>query len=681
MAPQTVPVDTADQIQPLDYPVPLAGNPGQARFTTTVKRADGSSLAISDPQANRCILALMNFHAVLGGAACHWGGPAAYAEIIASIHGLMFDAEDWREAYNFVNDSGHAENGIYALKANYGYAGLSLDDLKGFRSLSSPLTGHGEATHWPEGVAISNGPLGSGIGMAQGLAMADAMAKRDRVTICTLSDGASFEGEAREALAAIPGLAGKQALAPFVLVVSDNNTKMCGRINEDTFDMQPTFQALQALGWKVQELDDGHDLQQVFGAVEHAVADALADPSVAQVVWCHTVKGKGVLSAEEAKTGGHGYPVKSAEQLRAFLEELQGGEIGEPVFQDWLGELEQLYAEQQAKKSDGGAPAEKIQEGLARGAIAAVEEGLPVVSVSADLQTSTLMANFHKQYPGRTRDLGIAESNMISAGNGFSKQGFIPIVDTFAQFGTTKGALPLIMGQISAAPVIAIFTHIGFQDAADGASHQSLQYLALVSAIPGVDVYCPACSDEAEWAMSEAIRRFAAARKAGEIPRTTVFFTGRETAPAKLVENADYRWGAAQVLADTTAGKEHSIVLSANASMVSYAQQAVGQLDEAGIGVVLLNNSTPNHPDVDGHAAALERCGNRLLTVEDHRTTAGAGSMLVTALVQAGIAPRLKLLGVGDDYGRSAYKAVQLYDHFGMGPDAMVAAGKELVGG
>src|ERR1051326_2849737 len=142
----------------------------------------------------------MDVHAVNGGRGCHWGGPAAFAEIMAAIHGIMFSLpyREWYEAFNFVNDAGHTENGIYALRANYGSDNLKFEDLKAFRRIRSKLTGHGESPPNPEGVLLSNGPLGSALPQSQGLAIADKVAKRDRVTICTVSDGASMEGERSE---------------------------------------------------------------------------------------------------------------------------------------------------------------------------------------------------------------------------------------------------------------------------------------------------------------------------------------------------------------------------------------------------------------------------------------------------------------------------------------------------
>jgi transketolase len=82
------------------------------------------------------------------------------------------------------------------------------------------------------------------------------------------------------------------------------------------------------------------------------------------------------------------------------------------------------------------------------------ENNYPVVSVSADLQGSTGVAGFRKKYPEASFEVGVAESNMVSMAVGLSKAGYIPVVDTFAQFGVTKGALPLIMSGLSQAPII-----------------------------------------------------------------------------------------------------------------------------------------------------------------------------------------------------------------------------------
>lgn len=670
----------------LSYPNPLAGNPSRKpTFAASVTRKDGSRLDVADPVATRCIVALMDMDATLGGAACHFGGPAAFAELMSSIHALMWAEPDWRAKYNFVNDAGHTENGIYALKANYGYAGLTLKDLRAFRSIQSKLTGHGESHLFPDGVMVSNGPLGSSLPIAQGLAMADRLADVKRTTVCTISDGALMEGEAKEAVAAIPGLAAKGLCAPFVLVISDNNTKLSGRIDADSFSMQPYLASLQAQGWEVISCAKGNDLQQAFTAVESAFAAAAANPAKPIAIWAKTIKGIGVEKTIKAAAGGHGFPLTKGDELRAFVTEINAGRALNQDFEQWCASIESAWAAKQEKAKAAPAPAtpaskkDKIQAGFPKAMITAAEKGLPVVSVSADLQGSTGVAPFRAKFPQLSFEVGVAESNMVSSAAGFSKMGYIPVVDTFVQFGVTKGLLPICMANLSQAAVIAVFSHTGFQDAADGASHQGLMYLAMSGAIPHVQQYCPASAEEAEWAMGFAIERFASERKAGKHPDTVLFFVGRENFPVSLKpEGASYAWGKAMKVADTSAGKKASVAISANGSLVGHAIKAAEKLAAEGIGAIVLNNATPNRPDLEGHKQALAACGNRLVTVEDHQAIGGAGAMLATALLQAGAAPKARILGVRGEFGQSAYLADELYKKHGIGVDGIVAAAKEL---
>src|SRR5256885_2415516 len=133
----------APPLSPLSLKSKLAPTPGRPKYSVTVKNAKGEEVILGDPCATRALVALMDVHAVIGGAACHWGGPAAFAEIMASIHAIMFSTQGrpWFEAYNFINDAGHTENGIYALRSLYGFDGMTFESLKGFRGLQSKLTG------------------------------------------------------------------------------------------------------------------------------------------------------------------------------------------------------------------------------------------------------------------------------------------------------------------------------------------------------------------------------------------------------------------------------------------------------------------------------------------------------------------------------------------------------------
>jgi transketolase len=676
----------APPITPLNVKSRLAPTPaGKPKYASAVKNAAGQEVTLGCPKATRALVALMDVHAVVGGAACHWGGPAAFAEINAAIHGLMFATQgrQWHEAFNFVNDAGHAENGIYALRANCGFDNQTFDDLKGFRGVKSKLTGHGESHLNPEGVLLSNGPLSSALPQAQGLAIGDKIATRDRVTLVTVSDGASMEGEAKEAFAAIPGLAAKGRVNPFVLIVSDNDTKLSGRITKDSFSMQPTFEALDDLGWDVRKVDNGHDLQAVYLAVEKAVVDAKANPNKPVAIWAKTIKGYGVKSTMENSAGGHGFPLANGEKIVEFVSEIYSGNVPEE-FANWAKALradwEKKEAEKKAKAAAAPTPTapavkkDKVQSGLAKGAIRAAQEGLPVYSVSSDVQGSTGISTFQKALPDRFIEVGIAEANMCSTGAGLSKAGFIPIVDTFGQFGVTKGNLPLTMAALSQAPVIAMFSHIGFQDAADGASHQATTYFAAISAIPHTVVIAPSCADEAEALMYEAIKRQAADRTAGRDGESYIFFVGRENYPLAWLPDARYPWGRAQV---TQSGSD--VVLVGCGTLFSKAVEAGKILESKGVKAMVINNPFVNRVDLDTIGAAVKACG-KLVTIEDHQIVCGMGAQVSHSLSNAGIAHVAKTLGIDDEFGQSAYVAEHLYEKHGLTGPKMAEAALALLG-
>lgn len=654
---------------------PTPKNP--PRYATTVKNLKGEVVTLADPVATRALVALMDQYAVTGGAAAHWGGPAAYAEMMAAIHALMFanKNEAWFERYNFVNDAGHAENGVYALRANYGFDKLSIDDLMKFRSIESKLTGHGEAHLNPQGVFISNGPLGSGVPQAQGLSMADRLLENKRTTICVVSDGASMEGEAKEAFAAIPGLAHKGKMNPFLLVISDNNTKLSGRIEADSFSMEPTFASMSALGWEVIREDEGNNLQKTYLAVEKALASAESNAHRPVCLILKTVKGFGVKSTMEAASGGHGYPLKAYDgKIVSFIQEIYGDR---PVPQEFMALAEKINKKPESKSAAAPAEAvkaEKVQAGFPRAMIAAAKNGLPVFSVTSDVQGSTGVAPFHKEFPKNFIDVGISESNMISAAVGMSKHGFIPVVDTFAQFAITKGNLPLIMAALSEGPVIGVFSHAGYQDAADGASHQATTYLSAVSSIPHTTVVQCATSYDAEKYCYQAITRHQQAVEKGETPENVLFFLGREDAPQYFNANESYAWGKVQVL-----GEGNDVVIAAAGPMLLKALEAQKELAKQGIKAVVVNNTFINKVDVATYKTLLNKCSGRLVTIEDHQLVAGMGAMIAHALLLDGVNFKLKSLGIGGEFGQSAYTADQLYDRFNLNPQGIIAAVKALM--
>lgn len=650
-------------MQPLKIKNLLHSAPSQApKYSLTVKKADGSDAVCGDPAITRALVALMDLSAVNGGAASHWGGPAAMAESMSALHSIMFEEKNWFQKYNFVNDIGHGENGIYALRANLGFGDLDFHALKGFRSIESKLTGHGESHLYPEGVLLSNGPLSSALPQAQGLAHADKLLGNDRITVISMSDGASMEGEAKEAFAAIPGLASKGQLNPFVLIVSDNDTKLSGRITDDSFSMQPTFNSMETLGWHVIKVEKGNDLQACYTGIESALKAAKDGKPI--FVWLKTTKGFGVKATAEAASGGHGFPIKAySEDIVPFINEITNNNTPEELLA-WAKELTNK------PEASGGSssPSEKAQAGLARGANKAKAEGLPVYSVSSDLQGSTGMAGFQKENSDSYVDLGIAESNMVSHAAGLSRQGLIPIVDTFAAFGVTKGNLPLVMASLSSCPMIAVFSHTGFQDAADGASHQSLTYLSAVSSIPNTKTVIVSNSKEAEELMYAAIKDIATKREAGKTADSYIFFVGRENYPKEIPGAGESKLGKAQVLKSGTCG----VIVSAGPTLF----KALNCADE--LGATVINLSSVNNPDIETVSSELAKAGNKLITVEDHQVIGGLGAQLVHALKTAGHEFKVKTLGVKGVFGQSAYQADHLYAKAGLDEAGIKAAFNSL---
>lgn len=661
-------------MKPISLKNHLAPRPkNPPRFFVSLKDQKGKKTLLADPKATRALLACMDMSAALGGAASHWGGPSAFAEIMSSLYALVFSEAKqhkipWFERFCIINDAGHCENGIYALKAIYGMAGLKIEDLKKFRSIESHLTGHGEAHLFPEGVYLSNGPLGSTLGQAQGIALGDRLQKKQRMCIVTISDGALMEGEVKESLSAIPGLAAKNQLNPFLLIISDNNTKLSGPIDKDSFSLNPSLKSLKSLGWKLLPLTKGNDLLAVFPSLEKAMAQTWKNPLKPVALWVKTRKGFGVKATEKSPSGGHGFPLKDPKELEGFIKEIYSNQPIPLEIRQWCKELNQKKPIKKTPPTFSPAPLKKVQEGVSRALVKQKQKGQPLVSISSDLPGSTGVAGFRKMFPDSSFDMGVAEANMISTAVGLSKAGFIPVVDTFAQFAVTKGALPLIMSALSQAPVIGIFSHAGFQDAADGASHQALSYFAKTCSLPKTQVYCLSCAEEAFALVSETIDKFYQQRKKGEIPLSSLFFLGRETFPENLGSSSvkNYNLTKAQVLFDNSKGRNPVLIVSCG-PLIHQALTAAQELKKQNQGVVVINNPLVSDPDMETISKWLKICKGRLLTVEEHQLKGGFGSLIVLALKRKGInLTRLKALGVEGGFGRSAYTALDLYELFGL---------------
>ena len=637
----------------------------------------------------------MDCAAVIGGAASHWGGPAAFAELVSAVHAVTLEfakaqGKKWTEQFHIVNDAGHCENGLYALKANYGWAGLKFSDLLGFRSLTSGLTGHGELHLNPELVTLSNGPLGSTLGQSQGLSLADRKLGNSRTTVSLVSDGAMMEGEVKEVLSSIPGFFARNLMNPFVLVISDNNTKLSGRIDTDSFSMRPSFEALKTLGWTVIELPMGNDLKSCVDSFEMALQVSQLERGKPVALWAKTVKGFGVQSTSQSSSGGHGFPVKSGQELQSFLNEIFHQRA-------WPSEIQALYKQllefEEKIKSEAShrkdlekksatpsfGPEDKIQKGVSAALIRAKKKGLPLVSITSDLPGSTGVAGFRKEFPDDSYDVGVAESNMISAAAGFSRSGFIPVVDTFAQFGVTKGALPIVMASLSQAPLIGVFSHTGFQDAADGASHQALNYLSQIGGIPHVHAVSLSSAFEAEELIGQALEDFHKVRQSGGIPDSYFFFLGRENFPLRFEGQDNLSLIHPCFLGASKSESKVDLVMATHGSLVLEAVAASHVLAQSGVKALVVGFSSLNRFSVDKLLPALSQAQGRLVVGEDHQHLFGFGEHLIAELSKKRLTLKIEHLAVAGEFGQSAYSSQDLYSKHHLNRAAWVRAGQKLL--
>ena len=310
---------------------------------------------------------------------------------------------------------------------------MTFEDLKGFRSIQSKLTGHGESHLNPEGVLLSNGPLGSALPQAQGLALADNVLKNDRVTICTVSDGASMEGEAKEAFAAIPGLAAKGLLNPSSWSFRTTTPSFPAASPKTPSACTPTFEAMSALGWNVIQVADGNDLATVYLAVERGLQQARANPRAPVCLWVKTIKGFGVKLHDGKRLRR---PRFSAGQRRENRRVCQRDLFRRAKFPpNWpLGpralraDWEKKEAAKKAKAAvrpvrargqDGKNPGRPGQRRRARraGGISRLFDFRRRGRVHRHAASS------RKAFPDRFCEVGVAEANMISTGAGLAKAG------------------------------------------------------------------------------------------------------------------------------------------------------------------------------------------------------------------------------------------------------------------
>ena len=445
---------------------------------------------------------------------------------------------EWPDRDRFVLSCGHASMLLYGLLHLSGYD-LSLDDIRAFRQWGSRTPGHPEYGHTP-GVETTTGPLGQGFGNAVGMAMAERLlAIRfnrpghevvDHRTWVFASDGDLMEGVASEAAS----LAGHLALGKLVVVYDDNHITIDGDTDR-SFNEQVKLR-FEGYGWRVLEVDDGNDLE----AIDAAYRNAMAETSRPTLIRLRTIIGYPAPTRQNSAKA-HGEPLGKdevaktkeilgwpgdqsfhvpAEVAQATAAVVSRGEALRTEWQDRMrrygGEHGTLAADLDEAETgridinwDAVLPAFAAGTGLAtRQASAAVLQALVAViptlaGGSADLAGSTGtnvkgITLFGPGAPGRDIAWGIREHGMASAMNGLAlHRGVRPYGSTFLVFADyMKPAIRL--AALMKLPVIYIFTHDSIGLGEDGPTHQPIEHLAMLRAIPGLMVIRP--GDAAETA-------------------------------------------------------------------------------------------------------------------------------------------------------------------------------------
>ncbi len=289
-------------------------------------------------------------------------------------------------------------------------------------------------------------------------------------------------------------------------------------------------------------------------------------------------------------------------------------------------------------------------------------ENKDVVVLDADLSKSTKTHDFMKNYPDRFFNMGIAEANMMVTAAGLATVGKIPFASTFAMFATGRAfeqirnsiAYPRLNVKIAA-------THAGITVGEDGGSHQSIEDIAIMRALPGMTVFVPA----------DAVETKAAIRAAAEIKGPVYIRLGRSGVPVLHGEDFTFTPGEAVTLREGS-----DVAIMAAGIMVSIALEAAEKLSGEGIEATVLDVHTIKPLDIFAVVEAAGTCG-AVVTAEEHSIIGGLGSAVAETLAEHRPVP-MQRVGVRDTFGESG-KPDELLKHFGLTADEIVKAAKKVI--
>ncbi len=463
----------------------------------------------------------------------HPGMPMGMADVATVLFTqfLKFDPADpaWPDRDRFVLSAGHGSMLIYALLYLTGYEAMTLDQIKRFRQLGSITAGHPEYGHTP-GVETTTGPLGQGLANAVGMAIAERHLAAefgdvvDHKTYVIASDGDLMEGISQEAIA----LAGHLKLSRLVVLFDDNGISIDGALSlADSVDQMKRF---EAAGWTALRID-GHDPAAIAAALEKAQS---ADRPV--LIACKTTIGYGAPT-KAGKASSHGSPL-GTDEIKGAREKLgwshapfeipseilsawrNAGERSISAHADWNKRLAALDAGRRdeferrmkgdlpkqllndavraVKQSLAATPKEIATRTACELALESLIPALPeMIGGSADLtgsnntRTKSMKALSAADYSGRFIHYGVREHGMAAAMNGMALHGgIIPYSGTFLVF--SDYCRPAIrLAALMGLRVIHVMTHDSIGLGEDGPTHQPVEHLAALRAIPNLLVFRP----------------------------------------------------------------------------------------------------------------------------------------------------------------------------------------------
>ncbi|MEM8622934.1 MAG: transketolase [Pseudomonadota bacterium] len=665
----------------------------------------------SDPRRFRMAAAIraLALDAVKAANSGHTGMPMGMADVATVLFEkqLRFDptAPDWPDRDRFVLSAGHGSMLLYALLHLTGYPGMPIEAVRGFRQLGQPTAGHPEYGHAP-GIETTTGPLGQGLATAVGMAIAEEnLRARFGAKICNhrtwviAGDGCLMEGVSQEAIT----LAGRQRLSNLIVLWDDNGISIDGKVSlSDATDQRARF---EASGW-VTAAVDGHDTSEIEKAL------AWAEKQKAPVMLaCKTHIGLGAPTLQDtAKAHGAITGDDEIAGAKAVYDWPHAPfEIPDDVLSDWraLGargaaaraewdaaiaalsdrkraELERMFAGELPAKLTS--VINKLRRSLveerptvatrkaSENALGVINPVLPeTMGGSADLtgsnntKTADIDVFDEGSRKGRYLHYGIREHGMAAAMNGMALHGgVIPYGGTFLVFTDYARAairLSALMGQ----RVVYVMTHDSIGLGEDGPTHQPVEHLAALRAMPNLQVIRPA--DAVETAEAWAV-----ALETKDSP--TVLALSRQNLPTlrQKYTSANQTALGAYVLAE--AEHRRAAVLIATGSEVEIAMQAKTQLEREGIGVRVISM-----PSMERFAAQDESYRRKILPAGPVRVAVEAGvaqgwDRWLTA--ERGREAKAAFVGMSGFGASAPYK--DLYAHFGITADAVAAEVRRLLG-